>query len=136
MHVHKKLERNENEDGNNHKSLWQGEWNHFLAFVLCKIVPYLERQLSLHVLSLLKHVTPNLYKSDWEWQHPPQYKKLSLVMTISICFRVWWKKGEKPFSVHEFHSLMQSLQWYLEAYHGLQCTHSRIGNITNGYPNH
>ncbi len=33
MHVHKKFKRNQNEDGDNRRSLWQREWNHFLAFV-------------------------------------------------------------------------------------------------------
>jgi hypothetical protein len=56
-HVHKKLEWSQNEDGDNYKSLWQGESNHFLVLVLCRIVFSLERQLSLHVLSLSKHVT-------------------------------------------------------------------------------
>jgi len=38
----KKLEGNKNEDGDNYKSLWQGESNHFLVLVLCKIVFSLE----------------------------------------------------------------------------------------------
>jgi hypothetical protein len=45
-------------------------------------------------------------------------------------------KGEKPLSLRELHSPMQWLQWYLEMYHGLQCTHSYMNNVTNGYANH
>jgi hypothetical protein len=55
---------NQNEDGDNCRSLWQGEGNHFVVLILCRIVPCLERQLSLHVLLLSKHVTPNLEELD------------------------------------------------------------------------
>jgi hypothetical protein len=43
-HVHKKSKKTQNKDGNNRRSLWQGELNHLLAFALCKIVPCLEQQ--------------------------------------------------------------------------------------------
>ncbi len=42
-HVHKKLQRNRNKDGDKCRSLWQGEWNHFLTFILWRIMPYFER---------------------------------------------------------------------------------------------
>jgi len=58
------------------------------------------------------------------------------MMTISTCLHVWHIKGDKPFFVHELHSLMQSMQRYFETYHELQCAHSHIGNIANGYLNH
>lgn len=45
-------------------------------------------------------------------------------------------KGGKPIYVHELHSLTQWLQWYIEAYHGLKCLHSRTSTVANGYPNH
>jgi hypothetical protein len=84
---------NQNEDGDNHRSIWQGEWNHLLAFVLCRIVPYFEQYVLLHALSSSKHVTPNLYKLDWQWQHLlVKVQKSSLVMMISIRFCVWWGK--------------------------------------------
>jgi hypothetical protein len=57
-------------------------------------------------------------------------------MIISTSFRVWHVKGDKPFFVYELHSLMQSMQRYLETYHELQCARSHIGNIANGYLNH
>ncbi len=59
--------------------LWQGEWNYLQTFALCRIVPCFEWQLLLHVLSFSKHIAPNLYELDWQWQCLP------LVMTISIC---------------------------------------------------
>jgi hypothetical protein len=37
-HVNKKSKRNQNEDGDNCRSLLQGEWYHLLVFVVCKIV--------------------------------------------------------------------------------------------------
>jgi hypothetical protein len=111
--------KNQNEDGNNHRSLWQGEWNQLLAFVLCKIVFCLEQQLLLHALSLSKHAAPNLYRLDQQWQHSPQFEN---------CLR-WWQyllipmysrgKGGKSPYVHELHSPMQWLQQYIETYHGL-----------------
>jgi hypothetical protein len=38
--------------------------DHFLALTLCKIIPCIEWQMSLHALSSSKHITLNLYKLD------------------------------------------------------------------------
>jgi hypothetical protein len=92
-----KIKRNQNEDEDNCKFLWQGEWNQLLTFVLCKVVFCFEHKLLLHALSLSKHITPNLYKSDQQWQHSSKFKKLSLAMTISIHLHVWQgKRWETP----------------------------------------
>jgi len=132
----KKLKMSQNKDGNNHRSLWQGEWNQLLTLVLCKIVFCLEQQLLLHALSLSKHITPNLYKLDQQWQHLPKFKN-----------HLWWwqylfisvyggGKGGKPLYVCELHFPTQWLQRYIKTYHGLQCAHSCMSNVVNGYPNH
>jgi hypothetical protein len=78
-----------------------------------------------------------------------KFKWIKLVITISIKienYLWWWQyplvfvcgrgKGEKPIYVHGLHFPMWLLQQYFEAYHGLLHTHSCMGNITNGYPNH
>ncbi len=74
MHVHKKLKMNQNEDVNNYRSLWQKEWYHLLTFILCRIASCFEWQLSLHVMSSSKHIAPNLYESNQQWQYPPSLK--------------------------------------------------------------
>jgi hypothetical protein len=65
MHVHKKLVRNQNEFGNNCRFLWQRDeiisW-HLFCVGLCFVLSS-----TYHCLLLsLKHVTPNLYKLDWQ----------------------------------------------------------------------
>jgi hypothetical protein len=50
------VKKNQNEDEDNYRCLWQGEWNHLLMFALCKIVSCFERQLLLHALLSSKHI--------------------------------------------------------------------------------
>jgi hypothetical protein len=87
-HVHKKSKRNQNEDGDNRRSLWQREWNHLLATVLCRIMFVLSGNCCCmhycHQTSYTKFVWAELIMtmSSKVW-------KSSLVITISICFQVW-----------------------------------------------
>ncbi len=58
-HVHKKSKRNQNKDGDKYKSLWQGEWNHFMAFILCKIMPFFSNNycyMRCHHQNMLHHI--------------------------------------------------------------------------------
>jgi hypothetical protein len=120
VNVHKKSKRNFKKDGNNYRSPWQEEWNYLLVLILCKIMFCLERQLLLHVLSLLKHVMPNLDESDCQWQILPKVQKLSLVMIISIHLCVWWgKRWETSFCTWALLSnaiatkIFQSISWVI-----------------------
>ncbi len=123
----------QNKDGENHRSLWQGEWNHLLAFILCRIMSCLEQQLLLHALSLTKHVVPNLYELDQQWQCLPRLKN-----------HLWWwqypfvsmyggRKGGKSLSIHQLHCLTQGTM----VKHIMGCNmFIHTGNIANGYSNH
>jgi len=63
-------------------------------------------------------------------------RKLSLVITISIHLCVWQRKRWKTF-IYTWDPLFNAIVvMYLKVYHGLQCTHSRMGNRANGHPNH
>jgi hypothetical protein len=97
MHVNKKLERNQNEDENNYRSLWQGEWKHLLMFTLFRIVPCFEQQLSLHALSSLKHTYTKFGWIGSTMKTSTKVQKLFLLMKISIHFCVWWRKRWKIF---------------------------------------
>jgi hypothetical protein len=80
-HVYKKSERNQNENGNNRKSLWQGEWNHFLTLV---------QDRALFWATIVVACTVNtLHQSVWVGLTMTTFLrvKLSLVITISTCFR-------------------------------------------------
>jgi hypothetical protein len=104
-------------------------------FTLCRIMSCLERELLLHALPLTKHVTPNMYKLDQQWQCLPRIQKSSLVMTISICLRVWWgKRWEIFFYVNSIfqHNICNNI---LKRIMGCS-VFIHMGNIANGYPNH
>ncbi len=98
-HAHKKSEKNQNEDGDNHKSLWQGEWNHLLALTLlgsCLALGSNYHCMWCHCWNTLHQICMSP-----PWQHPPGLENHLWLWWYPLVFVCGEGKGEKCFFVHD-----------------------------------
>jgi len=116
-HVHK-LKRNQNKDGNNCRSLWQGEWNHLLAFAFVQDRALLWATTIVACIVVVKAHCNKFVRVGSTMTTSAKVRKPSLVMTISICFHVWQEKRWKtflytwtPFSDAIVTTISQNVSW-------------------------